>query len=122
LATDIGISIKRGEIYEVDWSPARGSEQAGIRPALVIQNDIGNGVAAYPFTIVLAISSRLKGYPAMVRVEPSPQNGLAQPSEIHTGQILTVAKDRLTKLVGHVSAEEMRKVEEKLAYILGLSA
>lgn len=121
MATNPGTSLKRGEIYEVDWNPARGSEQAGVRPALVIQNDIGNAVAAYNVTIVLAISSKLKGYPAMVRVEPSPQNGLTAPSEINTGAVMTVAKDRLTKRVGQISAEDLRLVEDKLAYILGLS-
>jgi mRNA interferase MazF len=114
-------NVKRGEIYDVDWNPARGSEQAGIRPALVIQNDIGNAVPAYPVTIVLAISSQLKGYPAMARIDPSPQNGLTVPSEVNTGQIITVAKSRLMKLRGSISADDMRIVEEKLAYILGLS-
>ena len=63
------MTIKRGDIYDVDWSPARGSEQHGVRPSLVIQNDIANAVSAYPVTIVLAISSKIKNYPSMVSVK-----------------------------------------------------
>jgi mRNA interferase MazF len=53
-------NIQRGQIYEIDWNPARGSEQAGLRPGLVIQNDIANSVSGYPVTIVCAVSSKLK--------------------------------------------------------------
>lgn len=114
------IKIVRSGIYDVDWSPSRGSEQAGIRPSLVIQNDIGNSVAAYPITVVLAISSKIKGYPSMVRVEPSPQNGLDVPSEINTGQILSIDKSRLVAQRGMLPPDDMKRVEEKLAYILGI--
>ncbi|MEO7717387.1 MAG: type II toxin-antitoxin system PemK/MazF family toxin [Capsulimonas sp.] len=113
-------NIHRGDIYDVDWSPSRGSEQAGVRPSLVIQNNIGNGVTAYPVTIVLTISSKLKGYPSMVRVEPTEGNGLSVTSEINTGQVMTIDKNRLGKYWGFLSVEDMKKVEEKLAYILGL--
>lgn len=113
-------NIRRGELYQVDWNPSRGSEQAGIRPALVIQTDIGNQVTAYGVTIVLSVSSKLKGYPAMVQVEPSEENGLTVTSEINTGQIMTVAKDRLIRRLGQISAGDMKKVEQKLSYILGL--
>ena len=115
-------NVQRGHIYDVDWSPSRGSEQSGVRPSLVIQNNIGNAVAAYPITIVLAISSKLKGYPAMVRVEPSGQNGLDAPSEINTGQVVTVDKGRPRTHRGALSETDMAKVEGKLAYMLGLKA
>jgi mRNA interferase MazF len=76
----------------VNWNPARGSEQAGIRPALVIQNDIGNEKAST--TIVVAISSAVKEYPINVRIDP-PEGGLTVASIVKTSQILTIAKDRL---------------------------
>jgi len=56
---------RRGEVWLVNWNPARGSEQAGIRPALIIQNDIGNEKS--PTTIVAAISSAVKLYPMNVK-------------------------------------------------------
>ena len=64
---------KRGEVWLVNWNPARGSEQAGRRLALVIQNDIGNEKA--PTTIVAAISSSVKVYPMNVPINP-PEGGL----------------------------------------------
>lgn len=112
--------IKRGEIYLLDWNPARGSEQAGRRPALVIQNDIANAVPGYPITIVCAISSKLKGYPSMVRFDPSTVNGLTQTSEVNAAQIMTVQKDRLLSRIGVLSTTEMKQVEDKLAYMLSL--
>lgn len=115
-------SIYRGGIYDVDWGEGRGSEQGGIRPSLVIQNDIANKVAAYTVTIVLPLSTKLKGYPSTVRVDPSSINGLNAPSEVNAGQIFTVDKERLGKHWGVLSSDDMQKVEEKLAYMLSLSA
>ena len=113
--------IQRGEIYWIDWNPARGSEQAGHRPGLVIQNDIANAVSGYPVTIVCAVSSQLKGYPSMVRVSPSAANGLTQVSEVNTAQIITVQKDRLTERIGRLSEEDMKTIGEKLAYMLSIT-
>ena len=114
-------NIRRGEIYEVDWNPARGSEQAGRRPGVVIQNDIANAVEAYPVTIVCAVSTKLKGYPSMVRVDPTAENGLAKISEINSAQIMTVQKDRLVQLKGRLSATDMVRLEKKLSYMLSIS-
>ena len=113
--------IKRGEIYLVDWNPARGSEQAGQRPALIIQNNIANAVSGYPVTIVCAISTKLKGYPSMVLVHPSAENGLPQVSEVNSAQIMTIQKERLIHRIGFLSAPEMKQVEEKLAYMLSIT-
>ena len=112
--------IKRGQIYEVDWNPARGSEQAGVRPGLIIQNDIANAVSGYPVTMVCAVSSKMKGYPSMVRVDPSQENGLTEISEVNTAQILTIQKDRLGRLRGRSSGIDMAQVTEKLAYMLSI--
>ncbi len=75
---------KRGEVWLVNWNPARGSEQAGRLPALVIQNDIGNEKAST--TIVTAISRSVKIYPMNVPIHP-PEGGLDHPSIIKTSQI-----------------------------------
>jgi len=94
---------KRGEVWLVNWNPARGSEQAGRRPALVIQNDIGNEMS--PTTIVAAISSSVKIFPMNVKIDP-PEGGLDLPSIIKTSRILTVAKERLEKRLGQISTKK----------------
>ena len=112
-------TIKRGDIYDVDWNPARGSEQHGRRPSLIIQNDIANEVSAYRITIVLAISSKIKNYPSMVLVQPTAENGLSAASEVNTGQIMTIDKDRLGNRIGSLSASDMQKITAKLTKMLG---
>jgi len=109
---------KRGEVWLVNWNPAGGSEQAGKRPALVIQNDIGNEKA--PTTIVAAISSSVKIYPMNVEVKP-PDGGLDRPSIIKTSQILTVTKQRLEKRLGRVSKVWMDAVDKAIKLSLALS-
>ena len=109
---------KRGEIWLVNWNPARGSEQAGIRPALVIQNDIGNEKA--PTTIVVAISTSVRIYPMNVLVQP-PEGGLERLSIVKTSQILTIAKDRLSKRLGHLSFSLMEDVDRAIKLSLNLS-
>jgi len=109
---------KRGEVWLVNWNPARGSEQAGKRPALVIQNDIGNEKA--PTTIVAAISSSVRLYPMNVEINP-PEGGLDCPSLIKTSQILTVAKERLEKCLGQLSKDRMDDVDKAIKLSLALS-
>jgi len=116
----LAVNIQRGDIYYVDWNPARGSEQAGQRPAVVIQNDIANAVLGYPVTIVCAVSSQIKGYPSMVQVTPSEENGLREVSEVNAAQIMTVQKSRLMQRVGRLSATDMKMLEDKLAYMLSI--
>ena len=91
-----------------------------MRPGLVIQNDIANAVSGYPVTMVCAMSSKLKGYPAMVRVSPSQENGLTEVSEVNSAQIMTVQKDRLGALLGYLSSADMAQVTEKLAFMLSV--
>ncbi len=111
--------VRRAEIWWVDWSPGRGSEQAGLRPALIVQNDIGNRYA--PTTIVVAISANAtaKTYPFQVGIETG-ESGLPERSVIKAEQILTVAKDRLVKRAGMLGNEKMKEVEAALHHSLGL--
>jgi len=109
---------KCGEVWLVNWNPARGSEQAGRRLALVIQNDIGNEMA--PTTIVAAISSSVKVFPMNVKIDP-PEGGLDLPSIIKTSQILTVAKERLEKRLGRISTKKMEDVKRAIKLSLNLS-
>jgi mRNA interferase MazF len=108
---------RRGEIWLVNWNPARGSEQAGKRPALVIQNDIVNEHAST--TIVATLSTTIRIYPMNVLIEP-PQGGLTKPSIIKTGQILTVSKDRLEKRMGLIEDKKMVEVDRALRLSLAL--
>jgi mRNA interferase MazF len=108
---------RRGEIWLVNWNPARGSEQAGKRPALIIQNDIGNENAAT--TIVAAISTTIRVYPMNVLLDP-PQGGLAKPSIVKTGQLLTISQDRLEKKWGVVDEKKMAEVNRALKLSLAL--
>ncbi len=108
---------RRGEIWLVNWNPARGNEQAGKRPALVIQNDIGNEHAST--TIVAALSAAIRIYPMNVLIEP-PQGGLTKPSIVKAGQILTVSKDRLEKRLGLIEEKKMEEVDQALRLSLAL--
>lgn len=109
---------KRGEVWLVNWNPARGSEQAGLRPALIIQNDIGNEKAAT--TIVAAISSSVKLYPMNVAIYP-PEGGVDRLSIVKTSQILTVSKERLEKRLGAIGKEKIGEVDKAIKLSLALS-
>jgi mRNA interferase MazF len=107
----------RGEIFAVNWNPARGSEQAGLRPALVVQNDIGN--AASPTTIVVAVTSSKpkKLYPFMVELVGT---SLPKVSFANCAQLYTVDTERLGRLVGVAGVDVMRRVDEALCHSLQL--
>ena len=109
---------KRGEIYWVDWNPARGSEQSGLRPALVIQNDVGNKYS--PNTIVASLTSAtVKPYPFTVKVTTK-ESGLPKDSIIDLAMIMTVDKTRLTSRCGELSEAKMSEVNEAIKTSLGL--
>jgi len=111
---------KRGEIWLLDWSPARGSEQAGFRPALVIQTDAANANPAYPNTIVLAISTKGKPVPFHVALKPGRGNGLSEPSFVKCEQVLTVAKERLVRRLGTIQPEQLRQVSRAVRLVMEL--
>lgn len=109
---------KRGQIWLVDFDPSRGSEQAGTRPALIVQNDIGNKYA--DTTIIVAISSNLSEYPQNVILEKTDKNGLTKTSCIKCGQILTITQNRLIKQIGEISKENLIEVDRALELSLGM--
>jgi mRNA interferase MazF len=110
--------LKRGEIWLLDWSPARGSEQAGFRPALVIQTDAANTNPAYPNTIVLAISTKGKPVPFHVAIKPNRSNGLTDASFVKCEQVLTVAKERLVRRLGVVEEGELQQINRAVRLVL----
>jgi mRNA interferase MazF len=111
----------RGEIWLVDWSPGRGSEQTGTRPALVIQNDQGNYSPRYPNTIVVTLSTSGREVPFHIFVPRSSANGLRTDSYVKCEQVLTISKSRLVGPAwGRLTDEEMERVGEALKRSLAL--
>ena len=114
----MSIEIKRGEIYWVDWNPSRGSEQSGLRPALVIQNDIGNRYS--PTTIVAALTTATgKSYPFTVKVTAK-ESGLPKDSTVNLAVIMTIDKTRLSDRCGELNATKMAEVDEAIKTSLGI--
>lgn len=109
---------KRGEIWLLDWSPSRGSEQAGFRPALIFQTDSANSNPRYPNTIVLAVSTKGKTVPFHIEMKPDSINGLSEISFIKCEQILTVSKERLVRKLGVVCEEVLLKVRGAVQLVL----
>ena len=107
----------RGEIWLVDWSPGRGSEQSG-RPALIVQIDDANRNPRYPNTIVAAISTRGREVTAHVHLRPSTGNRLTAPSFVKCEQILTISKERLERRIGVLDAPDLARVSAALRTVL----
>lgn len=112
--------LRRGQIYWVDWEPQRGSEQAGRRPALVIQANIPNELDDYNATIVAAISSDSDSERLRVKVEPSQMNGLSKKSIVKFEQIMTISKNRLDGYIGILEPRYIAQVDEALRDVLNL--
>ncbi len=112
--------IKRGDIYYADLSPVIGSEQGGVRPVLVVQNDIGNKYS--PTVIAAAITSQINKAKLPTHIEISAQEyGLQKDSVILLEQIRTIDKKRLREKIGHLDDELMDRVNEALSISFGLA-
>ncbi len=111
--------IRRGEIHLADLDPVRGHEQAGTRPVLVIQNDIGNQYSST--TIVAAITSRIskRRLPTHVAISTR-ESGLPRDSIVLLEQIRTLDKERLIRKMGQLSPEKMQEVNVALHKSLDL--
>jgi mRNA interferase MazF len=108
----------RGEIWTVDLEPVVGSEQGEARPALIIQNDIGNLYS--PVLIVAALSSGEEArYDVQIGVK-APEGGLHHDSIVLLNQIRTIDKRRVGRYWGRLSAQTMRKVDDAIKISLGL--
>ena len=110
--------IKRGEIYYADLSPVVGSEQGGVRPVLVVQNDVGNKFS--PTVIAAAITSQLDKAKLPTHITlPAEKYGLPKNSVVLLVQIRTLDKRRLKEKIGELSADIMTRVNEALLISLG---
>jgi len=112
--------FRRGQIYLCSFDPTVGHEIRKTRPALVIQNDIGNRYS--PLTIVAAITSTISPvpHPVAVVVEPNSKNGLGVRSSIRLDQIRTVDRQRLIRRLGALELAAMARIDEALKISLGL--
>ena len=113
------MEIKRGEVVLVNFDPVKGSEQKGIRPALIIQNNIYNKYS--PITIVAPITSKLykKEYPTNINLLKE-DSKLGKDSTILLNQIKTIDKSRIIKKISSLSKEIMDKVDLAIKVSLGL--
>ncbi|MBV9303753.1 MAG: type II toxin-antitoxin system PemK/MazF family toxin [Acidobacteriaceae bacterium] len=114
------IQLLRGEIYVCSFDPTIGHEIKKTRPALIVQNDIGNRYS--PLTIVAAITSAISPvpYPVEVILDPTRANGLMVRSSIRLDQIRTIDRQRLIRRLGIVDAATMGKVDKAIQISLGL--
>ena len=110
--------MKRGDIYRADLDPVVGSEQGGIRPVLIIQNDAGN--LHSPTVIVAAITSRRKKPHMPVHVLiTAEESGLPADSVVLTEQVRTLEKSRLSRYLGHVNEAAMSRIDQALRRSIG---
>lgn len=111
--------VKRGELYYADLSPVVGSEQGGVRPVLVIQNDIGNKYS--PTIIAAAITSKLNKAKLPTHIElSSKEYGLEKDSVVLLEQIRTIDKTRLKDKIGELSESKMIQVNKAMMISLGV--
>ncbi len=115
------MQVKRGDIYYADLSPVVGSEQGGLRPVLIIQNDIGNRYS--PTVIAAAITSRMGKTKMPTHIDIyADRAGLARDSVILLEQVRTLDKRRLREKMGHLDDDMMTEVNSAIAVSFGLAA
>ncbi|MGI6176448.1 MAG: type II toxin-antitoxin system PemK/MazF family toxin [Christensenellales bacterium] len=109
--------IKRGDVYLADLNPVVGSEQGGIRPVLVVQNDLGNKHS--PTVIVAAITSRQSKAKLPTHIVANSDDLILKGSIVLLEQIRTIDKVRLHDKIGVLNIETMKKVDEALSISVG---
>ena len=115
------MNIKRGDIFYADLSPVVGSEQGGLRPVLIIQNDVGNRYS--PTVIAAAITSKMgkSRLPTHIDIHAD-KVGLAKDSVVLLEQIRTLDKRRLKERMGHLDEQTMQTVNSAIAVSFGIEA
>ena len=114
------MNIKRGDIYYADLSPVVGSEQGGLRPVLIVQNDVGNRYS--PTVIAAAITSRMGKTRLPTHIDIyADRAGLSKDSVVLLEQVRTLDKRRLKEKMGHLDDKMMTEVNTAIAVSFGLS-
>ena len=122
------MTVRRGDIYYADLSPVVGSEQGGLRPVLIVQNDVGNRYS--PTVIAAAITSRMSKTKLPTHIDVTKSSivpdgggaGLARDSVVLLEQIRTLDKRRLRERMGHLDEEAMHRVDDAISISFGLVA
>lgn len=112
------MSIRKGDIFYADLTPVIGSEQGGIRPVLIIQNNVGNRYS--PTVIAAAITSRTGKRPLPTHVPLHSTPGLWKDSVILLEQVRTIDRSRLRAYIGHLSPDTLQRVDQALAVSFGM--
>ena len=113
------MTVKRGDIFYADLSPVVGSEQGGIRPVLIIQNDVGNRYS--PTVICAAITTQINKAKLPTHIEiDCCKYSLVKDSVVLLEQIRTIDKKRLREKIGHLDGDLMRKINKALLVSIGL--
>ena len=114
------MNVKRGDVYYADLSPVIGSEQGGVRPVLVLQNNVGNKYS--PTIIISAITSQVNKSKLPTHIEINALDfGLSKDSVVLLEQIRTIDKKRLREKIGHLDEELMNQVNEALQISFGMA-
>ena len=125
------MSVRRGEIYWVEFDPVKGSEQGGLRPALVVQNDVGNRFAETTIVAVITRTLPARPYPFVVALSPM-ESGLPEPSAVNCAQLATIQQsgpasrfrppkgEDDVRPIGRVSEGIMAEVDAALRHSLQL--
>jgi mRNA interferase MazF len=115
------VTVKRGDIYYADLSPVIGSEQGGVRPVLIVQNDVGNRYS--PTVIAAAITSQKEKAKLPTHIEVRAEDcGLARNSIVLLEQIRTIDKRRLKERMGKLDSGSMNQINRALSISFGLGA
>lgn len=120
MGTQRSIPVRRGDIYYADLTPVVGSEQGGIRPVLVIQNNMGNQHSPTIIAAIITGQPKSQYLPTHVLLTGS-DCGLPKISMAMLEQIRTLDRDRLQQYIGRVGAEKMQQVDKALKISVGLS-
>lgn len=115
------MTVKRGDIYYADLSPVVGSEQGGVRPVLIVQNDVGNKFS--PTVIAAAITSQKEKSKLPTHIELNSEHcGLSKDSVVLLEQIRTIDKRRLKEKMGAIDGSAINKVNKALSISFGLGS
>ena len=125
------MTVKRGEIYWVEFDPVKGSEQGGLRPALVVQQDLGNQHSRTTVEAAITRTVTPRPYPFVVVIEPK-EGGLGQRGVVNCAQLATIQQsgpqsrlrpprgEKSLRAIGRLSTAKMIEIERALRYNLGL--
>ncbi len=114
------MNVKRGDIYYADLSPVVGSEQGGVRPVLIVQNDVGNKYS--PTVIAAAITSQQEKSRLPTHISVNGNTcGLSKDSVVLLEQVRTIDKQRLKERMGNLSSIDMNKIDKALTVSFGLT-